>query len=192
MKKVILILALALVAVNVSAQQKGDWWMGGSLTYDYSKTDGVKNNQFTIAPYAEYCFADNWSFYFGGNYTTSKVNADNKSSLFGPSLGMLKYFPVTEKFYFYAELGGHVAWGSGKFMGAKFDQTQYQLHLTPGMAYRVAPRTSLYITLGEGFYFQQAENKFKDTGAKVKNTQAGFNLLSSGLTVGVEFRLNCR
>lgn len=64
MKKQILSIAIVMACLipGVNAQNRGDWWIGGSVGVDYTKVkNGNEVTKFNILPEAGYAFSDRWA-----------------------------------------------------------------------------------------------------------------------------------
>ena len=69
MKKLLLFITVLFFGIStINAQDdanygfaKGDWVMGGSVTFGSADTDGVETSDSTIAPGAHYFMSDNWA-----------------------------------------------------------------------------------------------------------------------------------
>lgn len=94
MKKLFLVVALAAITFGASAQQKGDFTLGGTLSLS-SVTDG--DTDFSIAPSAEYFLTDKASV----GLSLAYIKMDSESiDAFGFGVSYNRYYKLAEKFYY--------------------------------------------------------------------------------------------
>lgn len=119
MKRTIMSVCLALAAVSVSAQQQGDIFVSGSLSFNggtsihkisgSTQTTTVKtpaSSSFSLMPQAGYFLTDNLELNFQLGYSFAKTLTDDDPVLcsrvnqfvLGP--GAAYHFPITDKFSF--------------------------------------------------------------------------------------------
>lgn len=193
MKKIVLTLAL-LFCASFAMAQKGSLWLSGSFDYQSANQDltngSVKTRDLAFYPHLEYYLSDNWSVYagVGVDYTRQSVLDNYRSTTFGPFIGVIRYFPVTDRFSFYAELGLSGFWGSAKDDLTKYSVSDYQIDLSPGINYAVTDKISLWTAVGLVGY-QTKTNKDKNSGQKDTFNNFHANFLSQGISLGIAFRL---
>lgn len=193
MKKTVLTLAFLLCASFVMAQ-KGTLWLGGSFDYESGNQNlgngSIKIQDMAFYPHLEYYIADTWSLYagLGVDYTRQSELNNYRGTNFGPFIGAIKYFTVTDRFSFYMELGLSGVWGQAKDDQTKYSISDYWIDLSPGINYRLTDRIALWTSFGLVGY--QAKT-IKDRNSDQKSTFNNFstNLFSQGISLGIEFRL---
>ena len=138
MKKLLICLFVALVAMSAKAQEGvyvggslsfwgGDdvssfgiapevgynfsdkWAVGGLLSFSHAKSNGVKANSFTIAPYARYTFfaVDQLKLFVDGGFGFSTVGVKSSDNVNGFEVGFKPgiAFDVTDHFCLLAKIG---------------------------------------------------------------------------------------
>ncbi len=190
MKKTILTLALVVVALGAFAQ-KGQLWLGGSIGYSYDKSEmfDSKVQSLSMDPYVEYYFADTWTAYVGLQYEYRKADA-MKSNTAGPFAAVVKYFPLSDKLSLYTALAAGARWGSATSNSVDYSASTYSMRITPGLNILISDRFCAYVELGDGLYFKTDTYKDKNnSGNKHTDTRFAVDLLTSGASVGVLFKL---
>ncbi len=194
MKKIALIFVLALTVASVSAQKKGEWWLGGQISYSATNTTwGDAKNKirtFFANPYAEYFVCDNWGLYFGPGIIYQKRSdlGDYHNTLGGAFVGITRYFRLTGNLYAYAEAGMNGFWGGGKDDMTRYSSSQYGADIRGGLAYNTG-RLSIFAQLVE-FDYQYTRDKDKNDSSNTHTSSSfGAGALGTGLTLGLSVRL---
>ncbi len=195
MKRIILSTLLALMSTFAFAQ-KGQIWLGGSAGYNHKSTSIMSSNTLDMNIYPEFYITDTWSVYGGPlfNYEAQNINLDiysidTKSTSGGLFIGTTKYFPLSEKFALYARFEVDGAWGSGKEGSQEYSLSHYDVMLTPGLNFLLHDKIALFLELGKGLMFESINHKDKDSGQSSNETNFSAEFLTSGISVGVLFRL---
>lgn len=176
MKKILMMAVMAVMALGASAQ----WYVGGSLNFGQTKSDGVKTTTYGIAPEVGYNFSEKWAF--GGildlGYT--KIT-DVKTTLINVN-------PYARYTYFKSDVvslfvDGTVGLGFGwsKAGGEKSDTAvAYSIGLKPGVAFNFNEHFSLVAHIGLLGY-QGGNDTYKDAGLP---EEWGLHLNGNALSLG--------
>lgn len=168
MKKIFSAAVLAAMALTASAQT----WVGGSLGYNYNKTENEKaQNTLKIAPEIGYDLNETWSIAAALEYDFQK-QGDKKTNVFTiKPYARYKFYTVGDVTFFvdgYVEAG----FGKAKANGVNADLSSFGLGVTPGLAYGFCEKAGLVAHLGDlGYNFTKVEDaKNHNFGIGVNNT----------------------
>ncbi len=194
MKKSTLFIAL-LLCTSFAMAQKGSLWLGGSFGYeaiDQAWWNGsVQTQNLSVCPSLEYFVAETWSVYAGvGVDYTRQSKLDNfQGTNAGPLVGAIKYFPITERFSIYTELGMMGSWGSAKDDLTKYKFSGYQVGFVPGVNFMLTEKICIGGSFGMIGYHNRT-CKDKNSGHKDTYKRFSADLFSQGISLGMQFRLN--
>lgn len=146
MKKLMLIVTLALVSLCVSAQDglKGTWFVGGQLSYNQTKTGDAKVNNTMVLPIVGAFVTPDVAIGAGLGYIGGEGYADEKdggykiksnSFVFKPLVR--KYWNISGGLFFYGQAALPMIFGKTGPSGAKASTTSVGLELSPGFDYVV-------------------------------------------------------
>lgn len=151
MKKIFLIAAVLVMGAMTANAQKGDWYLGGSVGFNYSDdTDfvgGEKTTSFSIMPNINYMFADKWSvgLGIGFNYIKNK-EADTKANLFNFRPNVAYHCQLSEKFFYTPSVFINVGFGEDT---KKRDVTVFGGGVNP-LCFEFKPTASIGLTISAG------------------------------------------
>lgn len=188
MKKLMLTLAVAMIAMTATAQTK--FFAGGSLGYSTSSHDGAtKATSFKLLPEFGYVLNQNMAvgLEIGYNADTTYPSDDVKETL-----GTFAFSPYFRYTFFH--FGNVSLFGDAKFTYMMInDHSDYHgnthddkgslfgLYIQPGIAYSLNENFSLVAKLGEVIGFESA--KENASGARAYNTFSLLNL-SNAISFG--------
>lgn len=193
MKKIALTLALFFCG-SFAMAQKGSLWIGGFFDYTSSnqtlRDESIKTRSLNFYPYLDYYVTDTWSFYagVGVNYVRQSELDNYRGVDFEPFIGTIRYFPVTDRFSFFADLSLSGSWGRPKDDLTTYSLSGFTIDLSPGVNYKLTDRISLWTTVGMVNYQTRT---LRDRNSGQKDSSSGFtaNFLSEGVYLGISFRL---
>lgn len=147
MKKFILAALVAFVSVSANAQ----FWAGGSVGFNTSKTtiDGnelAKENQFRLTPEVGYKLNDKWDIAvaLGYNHISGKGTASQNGFAINP---YARYtFAQCGDFSFFAD--GGFAYGFNHESGVEDNLNFWEIAIKPGIAYALSEKVSLVAHVG--------------------------------------------
>ncbi|MDR1729789.1 MAG: hypothetical protein LBR52_03915 [Prevotellaceae bacterium] len=173
MKKLFIFFTVTMLTVNVAFAEKGDWALGGSISFDYSGAeliDGKKNGEsllnFKFAPTLLYGISKR--VYFGGelsadmhynwNYLAGEKISDDYKNLFGIAPILRYYFLSHKRVGLFADAKLGLSFGTDK---VKTTYTDVNLSVTPGVEFFINSRFSASVALNEmlGFGYEHAKPK---------------------------------
>ena len=201
MKKVLFVMALALMNLSMNAQDglKGTWFAGGQLSYGQTKAGSDKVNNTMILPIIGTFVSPDVAIgaglgYIGGkNYNEDKTaKLKTNSFVFKPLVR--KYWNITGGLFFYGQAALPVIIGNVKVDGAdgKTNTTAIGLELSPGFDYVI----NSWLTIETSFtIFSMGYNRAKVKGGDAATTfeinANPFNSIGDrevgALQVGVKF-----
>lgn len=146
MKKIILAALVAIVSVSANAQ----FWAGGSVGFNTSKTtiDGNeldKTNSFTLAPEVGYKLNDKWDIAMALEYSHK---SGNTPSINGFAINpYVRYtFAQSGDFSFFAD--GGFSYGFLHTSGVEDNTNIWQIAIKPGISYALSEKVSLVAHVG--------------------------------------------
>ncbi len=193
MKKLIFTLAITLgVFVSSSAQEAGQFWVGGSVGItSTSVKDGDDYTNFKILP--EFGYVINDKIGVGINVGYSQTEATFLEGL-PVATGKIESF-VVAPFVRYSALKGNIGgifidggigYGHGKNKDEDIKVDMFEVGFRPGVALSVSDKVSL--TAKFGFLgYQYTKAKDEDSGADAKVNTFGLDLDLSQCLFGVNF-----
>jgi hypothetical protein len=171
MKKV-LFAAFLLVSSNAIFAQvnKGQWLVGGNVSFESIKHGDGKATKFTASPNAGYFFIDNFAGGLRFELTSTKVkNADDADSRWSLSPFLRYYFlPATQKVNVFAD----ASYGFGKD-GMAEKESFNQFAIMAGPAIFLTPNTALEFALG---YKSYGGDFYKIGGKEERENHFGINI----------------
>ena len=177
MKKIMMTLAAAVVAVSASAQV----YLGGTVAFQSSKPNtatifGDKSaTRFEINPEVGYNFNDSWAVGVNVGFASVKGTWDELG--YGAAIDGEK---ATTAFtvapyarYTYAKLGPVSLFLDGKvsYTTVKDSYNELGVNIVPGVAFAASDKVSFVAKLGDGLGWNQAKAK----GSDVKNNKFGID-----------------
>lgn len=127
---------------------KGDWMLGGNISYNTVKTDAPDANSsydFSVVPNIGYFIDDNIAIGTGIGYQTARLDRESilgKTEAFVVAPFGRYYTPVASNFKFFGQLSVPMAFGSAKAIDENLDtgdktgsSTSIGVALSPGFAY---------------------------------------------------------
>ncbi len=177
MKKIMMTLAAAVVAVSASAQV----YLGGTVAFQSSKPNtatifGDKSaTRFEINPEVGYNFNDSWAVGVNVGFASVKGTWDELG--YGAAIDGEK---ATTAFtvapyarYTYAKLGPVSLFLDGKvsYTTVKDSYNELGINIVPGVAFAASDKVSFVAKLGDGLGWNQAKAK----GSDVKNNKFGID-----------------
>lgn len=151
MKKILMTIAAAFVAVSMNAQ---DLWVGGSLGYTSSHDQGntYSDQTLTVKPEIGFQFSENLDFAIALGFSRNVY--DNAT----PSRNTFSIQPYAR--YKFLKAGGFTAFVDGGLdystthnKGDKNNTNKFGVFVTPGIAYAVSDKVTLVSHLGNGLFF---------------------------------------
>lgn len=201
MKKSLLSIVALLAVGALSAQESetvsegfkaGDAFITGSVSYDYTKNDASKVNQFGVGPSVGYFVSDKIALGISGTYSTIKSEgitypSVNKTKSYSAGVFGRYYFTPANKFSFFGNL--RVSYNHNKLDSNQVTErtgSGFGVQAGPGINYFISPRFSLQTSLG---FLSYGSSKTKLGG--VESTSNGFNagLDFSNLSFGLLYKL---
>ena len=185
MKKQILSLAVVMCCLipGVNAQNRGDWWVGGSVGVDYSKVkNGNELTNYNILPEAGYAFSDRWAVGMSLGYVhdESMLGAD-KVKRDGFTVN-----PFARFSFLHGRIGNlFLDGGAGyTYIDNKYtdnETNRFEVGIRPGVVVNVSDRVSLLGKFGFIGY------EYDKTGSvKTNHFAANFDL--NQILLGINFR----
>ena len=185
MKKVLLIAAIAVCSLKVSAQtEQGNIVVGGSVNFssDKSDADGAEATQrFEILPMAGYFVKDNLAIGTGIGFISQKDADDSKENAFVLAPFGRYYKSISEQFKFFGQLAVPMAFGSAKDEdGDKLGtSTSIGVSLSPGFAFFPTKKFGIELAF-DGISYNNTTRK-DDDGNKLE----GFG--GDSFSIGADF-----
>ena len=141
MKKLFLIAGLALMSMNMNAQEglQGTWWVAGQVSFGSEKTGDVKSTSNMILPIVGYFATPTVTVGLGlGNISNkseigSLTTAESNTFVVKPLVR--KYWNVSGNLYFYGQAALPVMFGKDKISDDKM--SSFGLEVSPGFDYIV-------------------------------------------------------
>ncbi|MCR4919037.1 MAG: porin family protein [Prevotella sp.] len=166
MKKIMMTLAAAIVAVSASAQV----YVGGTVGFLGSKSnaDNAKTaTKFEINPEVGYNFSDSWAVGVNVGFGSEKGTwKDNGYGSAGDGEKAITTFTVAPYARFtYAKLGNVSLFLDGKvsYTTKKDDYNEYGVNIVPGVAFAASDKVSFVAKMGNGLGWNQMKDKNSDT-----------------------------
>lgn len=204
MKKLFLVAAAALLALNVNAQDKaskglqGTWWAGGQVAFGKNETGVSETKTNTFVPIVGYFVAPDVTIGLGVGVLGSKTTTTGspsvttaESSTFIVQPLVRKYWGLGGKFYFFGQASLPMTFGKDKITDDK--TTSVGLDVAPGFDFIV----SKWMTVETSFsLFNVNSTTYKPNGGdSTSNFNLNFNPFDvnpgarnvGGLRVGVKF-----
>lgn len=187
-----LIAGLGLVTVsNAQTTDKGTFMLGGNVSYQYSKVDGVKGEKqgYAILPQAGYFIQDNFALGLGLGYAGSTDKNDAGSKIVSGEFSVAPFARLYKgdgALKFFGQLSVPMGWGTNKVGGSKTGTTErYGVAVSPGIAYFPTSKIGIELAV-RGLYYEHNSVKPK-TGGKIGTNEFGLNANSFAPTIGVNF-----
>jgi opacity protein-like surface antigen len=179
MKKIALTSLLALFAV--SGAHAADWFVGGSLGYNYDEDVATTWN---ISPEIGYHLDDKWDIGFQLNYSDSEDETINET-LTEYGVGVFARYNIVSfgDFKILAKGTAFVSKTDAEVSGADFDWTSYGIDVVPMVTYDISESFTLFAELnflGAGF---------EKTTGDIEGTSAGFNFDSNNVANTNDFQI---
>ena len=139
MKKIMMTLAAAFVAVTMSAQN--NMYIGGTAGFQ-SKTDGI-DNSFTIAPEFGVSLNDKWGVGVSLGFTNLKDDTGAKANVFAFN-PYARYNALSiGKVNIFVDCGAYWAMDKVKVGGVESTDNLFGLNVVPGIAYNITDNFSI-------------------------------------------------
>ncbi len=206
MKKLILSIAvLTGLALTTQAQtEKGNWMLGGSLSFESSKSDATNAKaiqNFSIVPSIGYFISENIAIGTGLGYAQTNIGVASGVGNVGQTQAFVVapfgryYVPVAEKFSFFGQAAVPLAFGSAKETDADGkagdkvgSSTAMGIAVSPGFAYFPSKKIGIEFAF-TGLSYSNLRVEDKD-GNEVKG--AGNDTISIGADffppkIGIQF-----
>ncbi len=150
MKKILLIAALFVTTLSVSAQtEKGKWLLGGSAAVLSSKAneDADSETSFKVVPYVGYFINNNFALglgigyqeKIGGQDLTTDVIVDGEGAFVVEPFGRYYAKTASDNFKFFGQLSVPLAFGD--------NITQWGVRVSPGFAFFPTKKVALELAL---------------------------------------------
>lgn len=179
MKKLFLLAGIALMSLNVNAQEKenkgleGVWWAAGQVSFSSSKTGDAKTTSNMILPIVgtfispSVTVAAGVGVISGKTDTGSAITSETSTIVIKPLVR--KYWNISGGLYFYGQAALPVTFGKDKVADSK--SSSFALEVSPGFDYIV----NKWLTVETSFsIFNVGSTTFTpDSGDKT--TTFGFN-----------------
>jgi hypothetical protein len=143
MKKLFLLAGIALLSLNVNAQEKenkglqGTWWAAGQVSFSSDKTGGAKTTSNMILPIVGYFVAPSVTVGAGVGVINGKVDngtaITSESNTFVVKPLVRKYWNISGGLFFYGQAALPVTFGKDKVADSK--TTSLSLEVSPGFDY---------------------------------------------------------
>ena len=147
MKKIILAALVAIVSVSANAQ----FWAGGSVGFNTSKTtiDGNeldKTNSFTLAPEVGYKLNDKWDVAVALEYSHESGKGIDSQNGFAINPYARYTFAQCGDFSFFAD--GGFSYGFVHTSGVEDNINAWEIAIKPGISYALSEKVSLVAHVG--------------------------------------------
>lgn len=185
MKKLFFTLAIALgVATAASAQDAGQYWVGGAVGFGSTKVnDGDRSTDFRILPEFGYILSENLGVgvSIGGGHRNVAVGEGSAEQNFYKVSPFLRYtFLKGDIGGLFVDAGFGYSWS--KYVSGGAHGHRWEAGLKPGVAINVSSKVAL---LGKfGFLGYEYDKYSKDS----KTDKFGFDLHMDNVEFGVNFR----
>jgi hypothetical protein len=190
MKLFTLLAILILINTTLSAQQKGNVLVGGTLGFfDYkSESQGTKNNQtdFFLSPSLGKFYANNKMAGVNLSYYHSKFRDSLDRNTFGAGIFLRQYQPLGKSFFLFAEeaINGYTSKYNDYYQAPariKAKENSVYLIFYPGLAYAISKKLQMEVALPQLVQVSYTKRKFKNTTVPEPNeiSSSGF-----GITTG--------
>jgi hypothetical protein len=188
MKKIVMTLVAAFVAVSMNAQ---DVWVGGSLGFTNSHSQGNTYNtsDVTVKPEIGFKFDENMDFALALGYTRHVSESAAIASQNAFSITPYVRYAFLKAGNFSAFVDGGLDYTTIHTNGQKNNVNQFGVFVTPGIAYAVSNKVTLVSHLGSGLYYNHQYRKDFDGDADypaqagIHRNNFGFELFN-GVTFG--------
>ena len=186
MKKIMMTLAAAIVAVSASAQV----YVGGTVGFLGSKSnaDNAKTaTQFKINPEVGYNFSDSWAVGVNVGFGSVKGTwAGGYGSAVDGEKATTTFTVAPYARFTYAKLGNVSLFLDGKvsYTTVKDSYNEYGVNIVPGVAFAASDKVSFVAKMGDGLGWNQM--KIKNSDAKLNRFGLDVNSLSA-LEFGMYF-----
>jgi hypothetical protein len=179
MKKLFLLAGIALMSLNVSAQEKenkgleGVWWAAGQVSFSSSKTGDAKTTSNMILPIVGTFISPSVTVGAGvgvisGKTDTGSVITSETSTIVIKPL-VRKYWNITGGLFFYGQAALPVTFGKDKVADSK--SSSFALEVSPGFDYIV----NKWLTVETSFSIFNVGSKTFTPNTGDKTTTFGFN-----------------
>lgn len=200
MKKLFLLAGIALLSLNVNAQEKeskgleGTWWVAGQTSFSSSKTGDAKTTSNMILPIVGYFISPSVTIGAGVGVINGKTDngtiITSETSTFVVKPLVRKYWNISGGLFFYGQAALPVTMGKDKVADSK--TSSVTLELAPGFDYII----NKWMTVETSFTIFNVGTSTYTPNVGDKTTNFGFNanpMNSMGdrqlgsLQVGVKF-----
>lgn len=200
MKKLFLLAGIALLSLNVNAQEKeskgleGTWWVAGQTSFSSSKTGDAKTTSNMILPIVGYFISPSVTVGAGLGVINGKTDngfaITSETSTFVVKPLIRKYWNISGGLFFYGQAALPVTMGKDKVADSK--TSSVTLELAPGFDYII----NKWMTVETSFTIFNVGTSTYTPNVGDKTTNFGFNanpMNSMGdrqlgsLQVGVKF-----
>ena len=200
MKKLFLLAGIALLSLNVNAQEKeskgleGTWWVAGQTSFSSSKTGDAKTTSNMILPIVGYFISPSVTIGAGVGVINGKTDngtiITSETSTFVVKPLVRKYWNISGGLFFYGQAALPVTMGKDKIADSK--TSSVTLELAPGFDYII----NKWMTVETSFTIFNVGTSTYTPNVGDKTTNFGFNanpMNSMGdrqlgsLQVGVKF-----
>ena len=196
MKSKILLLigiSICLTLASEAQFQKGDWLLGGTLGFNAANSSpGSKTSSNTnIAPHIGLSIGKHAVIGFDFSFSYSSGSSSLSNLFFSSYVFYRRYFVLKNKLGWYLQFNGGVGWSKDEYnvydsagnTSKTISRSQiYNLGITPGLYYQVAPRILLNADVGQLAYY------YSNDGGGYSSSNLSFNFFNS-YTFGVDFIL---
>lgn len=184
-----------------NAQEKGQFWVGGTLGFSSIENDDQKVERYTIGPEFGYQFSENWGAGIRVGYTNGLIKIFSETNRKDKSNG-ISIEPFARYTYLRWKAFGLFVDGGLNYTNAtvkkeyasatlnsKVTNSNYGIFLSPGFTLRLSNTISLTGSLD---FFDAGYNEIKTKGSSNKTKSYSANLNSpfdlDNFTLGFNFR----
>ncbi len=198
-KIVTLIISALFFSFTTNAQdiEKGRYMLGGSVSTNNQKTEipNRADNRSTVTQFniaASRFYKNNRSAginfsYFKNNNRTE--NFSQKNEEYGGGIFLRQYLPLGKSFFLFAEegVGAYKSKYNTSYNNTEGNKTSFQLNIYPGIAYSIAKKIQLELSLMNLITIGHSIDKRKEIIAgeniNTKNATSYFSLTSSNYSI---------
>ena len=200
MKKLFLLAGIALLSLNVNAQEKeskgleGTWWVAGQTSFSSSKTGDAKTTSNMILPIVGYFISPSVTIGAGVGVINGKTDngtiITSETSTFVVKPLVRKYWNISGGLFFYGQAALPVTMGKDKVSDSK--TSSVTLELAPGFDYIInkwmTVETSFTIfNIGTSTYTPNVGDKTTNFGFNANPMNSMGDRQLGSLQVGVKF-----
>lgn len=146
---------MTLAAVAVAATMNAQTWVGGSLGFSTSHTNGAEKNvkHFSIAPEVGYNLNDQWAVAVALEYT----HHNGVSNTWSVKPYARYTFLKAGDFSFFAD--GGLDYSTTHTNGVENNANSFGVFVIPGISYAISEKVGLVAQLGEGLTYTHSWTK---------------------------------